>query len=116
MRRLVVIVCLALALTPALAADVIAPNEASSHVGQNVIVEGAVNDVHHAASGRAIFINMGGRYPDNAFTGVIFSGDFGKFPDVDSWNGKVIDIAGPIRLYRGKAEIILNDPGQVKLK
>jgi DNA/RNA endonuclease YhcR with UshA esterase domain len=97
-------------------AETIAPNEARDHVGQNVTIEGAVSDVDHAASGRMTFIDMGGHYPNNTFAAIIFKDDADKFPDVDALNGKTIDVTGLIRLYQGRAEIILNDPAQIKTK
>ena len=63
-------------------------------------VEGVVSDVHHAASGRATFIDIGGRYPNNPFTAVIFSDDASKFPDVDTLNGKTVDVTGMIKNTR----------------
>lgn len=94
----------------------IAPAAAKDHVGQQVTVEGVVSEVHHAASGRATFIDIGGRYPQRAFAAVIFESDAGKFPNVDALNGKTVDVTGRIQLYRGAAEIIVNDPGQIKVK
>ena len=79
-------------------------------------VEGVVSDVHHAASGRATFIDIGGRYPNNPFTAVIFSDDASKFPDVDTLNGKTVDVTGMIKNYKDRPEIILNDANQVKVK
>jgi DNA/RNA endonuclease YhcR with UshA esterase domain len=111
-------VILALALAsiamPALA-QTIAPADAGKHVGQTVTVEGAVSNVHTTGSGMT-FIDMGGRYPDNPFTAVIFSDDAGKFPDADEFDGKTVDITGPVRLYKGKAEIILKSADQIKIK
>lgn len=108
---------LALAAAPSLAqTPAIAAADAKAHVGQTVTVEGVVAEVHTAASGRATFIDIGGRYPDNTFTAVIFSRDVTKFANVDALNGKTVDITGPVRLHNGKPEIILNDPGQIKAK
>ena len=101
--------------TPVLA-ETIRPDEAPRHFGQVVTIEGVVSDVHHAASGRATFIDIGGRYPNNPFTAVIFSDDANKFPDVDMLGGKTADIAGIIKNYKNRPEIILNDPNQVKVK
>ncbi len=67
---------------PALAqTPTIAPADAKTHVGQTVTVEGPVGSVYTARSGMT-FIDIGGRYPDNAFAAVIFADDTGKFPDV----------------------------------
>jgi DNA/RNA endonuclease YhcR with UshA esterase domain len=115
MRTLVLALGLALMAAPALA-ETIAPDEAKAHVGQTVTVEGVVSEVHTAASGRATFIDMGGRYPNNTFTAVIFSGNASKFPNLDALNGKTVDVTGSVRLHNGRPEIILNDPGQIKAK
>lgn len=90
------------------AAQTIPPNDAQQHVSQQITVEGVVSDVHTAASGKATFIDIGGHYPENTFTGVIFSDEMSKFPNVDSLKGKVVDITGRVSLYRGRPEIILN--------
>jgi DNA/RNA endonuclease YhcR with UshA esterase domain len=117
MRRLALALLFAAMAAPALAqTPPIAPAAAKDHVGEQVTIEGVVSEVHHAASGRATFIDIGGRYPNNPFAAVIFESDAGKFPNVDALDGKTIDITGRIRLYRGAPEIILNDPGQIKTK
>jgi len=116
MRSLVFALLLVAASTPARAQATIAPAAAKDHVGEVLTIEGAVSEVHHAASGRATFIDMGGRYPNNVFTAVIFESDAGKFPTVDALNGKTVDVTGRIRLHRGRPEIILDDPNQVKVK
>jgi hypothetical protein len=114
MKSVVVILAL-FAATPALA-ETISPCDAEKYVGKSVTVEGAVNEVHHAASGKVTFVDMCGRYPNNVFTGVIFNDDAPKFPDVDLPDGKTIDVTGTIKLYNKRPEIILNDPAQIKAK
>jgi hypothetical protein len=47
------------------------------------------------------FINIGGRYPRQALTGVIFSDDTSKFPNLESPVGKAVDIAGRVQVYKG---------------
>jgi DNA/RNA endonuclease YhcR with UshA esterase domain len=115
MRMLVVASSFALLTTQAFA-ETIMPSDASSHVGEHVTVEGIVTEVHHAASGRAAFLNMGGRYPNNVFTAVIFADDAPKFPGIDLLQGKTVDITGTITLYKKRPEIILNDAQQIKIK
>ncbi len=106
-----------LAAAPSLAqTQMIAAADAKAHVGQTATVEGVVSEVHTAASGRATFIDIGGRYPNNTFTAVIFSRDVTKFSNVDELDGKTVDVTGPVRLHNGRPEIILNDPGQIKAK
>jgi predicted lipoprotein len=115
MRMLLFALVFSFVAAPALA-QTIAPNEAKNHVGQNVTVQGVVSQVHHAASGKVIFLDIGGRYPDAQFTAVVFASDFDKFPKVDSWEGKTVDVTGAVKLYHGRPEIILNDPAQIKAK
>ena len=115
MKAFILALVIALTAVPALA-ETISAADAKNHIDKDVTVEGAVSEVHHAASGRAIFIEIGGRYPSNPFSAVIFKDNFNKFPNVDSLAGKTVDITGKIQDYRGRAEIILNDPAQLKVK
>jgi DNA/RNA endonuclease YhcR with UshA esterase domain len=115
MCRLILVLALLLTVAPAYAATV-RPADARAHVGETVTVEGAVSEVYTARRSDMTFIDMGGRYPNEAFTAVIFSGDAGKFADVHALEGKTVDITGPVRLYKGRPEIILHDAGQIKTK
>jgi DNA/RNA endonuclease YhcR with UshA esterase domain len=110
MKTLVLALGLVLTAAPAFA-ETIRPDEALGRIGQIVTVEGIVSEVHTAASGRATFIDMGARYQNN-----VFVDDASKFPNVESLNGKTVDITGSVRLYKGKPEIILNDAAQIKIK
>jgi DNA/RNA endonuclease YhcR with UshA esterase domain len=116
MRALIFAVCSSLLAGPAFAVDTIAPCDAGGHVGQTVTIAGSVSEIHHSASGRAIFLHMGGSFPGNCFTAVVFKDDFTKFPGMDSLRGKNIEVSGAVKLYQNKPEIILNDPGQIKAK
>jgi len=93
--------------------DVITPAAAPSYVGQTVTVRGTVSDIHTTRSG-VTFIDMGGRYPENAFTAVIFAENAAQFPDVGSLDGRTIEIIGRVRLYRGKPEIVLTSEQQLR--
>jgi hypothetical protein len=72
MKRLLLSLSFILMLSSA-RAETITPAETPHQVGQNATVEGPVSEVHHAASGKVTFIDMGGRYPNNTFTAVIFA-------------------------------------------
>ena len=104
----------ALAALPA-RAETIGSGDAKAHVGQTVTVEAAINDVHTGRSG-VTFIDIGGRYPDNDFTAVIFAGDVAKFPNASALQGKTVAISGPVQLYRGRPEIVLKTADQLKAK
>lgn len=107
---------LAAAAAPAPQPALIAAGDVKSHIGQTVTLEAAVSEIHRTRSGRQILLNMNGRYPNNALTAVIFQNDFAKFGNVESFNGKTVRVTGAIKLYRGKPEIVLSDPSQLKLK
>ena len=93
----------------------ISPADAKTHVGQIVTVEGAVGNISAGRTGTT-FIDVGGRFPDNNFAAVIFAADRSKFPDLKAFDGKIVDITGPVSLYRGKPEIILKSADQMKSK
>lgn len=114
MRRAAIALALVGALSPALATP-ISVGKAASHVGQSTTVEGVVSDVHTSRSG-VTFLDFGGRYPDNAFTGVILEEDAGNFGDVQSLSGRTVSVTGQVQLYRGKPEIIIRSAGQLKVK
>jgi DNA/RNA endonuclease YhcR with UshA esterase domain len=116
MRALVFALGLSLAAASAHAETIIAAADAPKHVGETVTVEGTVSAVHTDSRSGITFIDMGGRYSDQAFTGVIFKNDASKFPNVESLIGKVVEMTGPVHDFKGKPETILNDPAQIKTK
>jgi len=60
------------------------------------------------------FLDLDRPYPNSPFTAVIFGSDRAKFGTPDTaLRGKRVCVTGQIRDYRGKPEIILNDPGQL---
>ena len=95
------------------ALNTIHPEEAASHVGQTVTVEGTVTEIHTARSGSTTFIDMGGEYPNNTFTGVIFKSDMAAVGDVSGLAGKTVDITGTVRNYRGQPEIVITSRYQI---
>lgn len=116
--RVITMIALAAMMLPAGAeaqSAAIAPAEAKIHVGQTVTVEGPVSNVFIARSG-AVFIDIGGHYPDNAFTAVVFPRDSAKFHGLSALNGKTVDINGPVKLYQDRPEIVLTSEEQLKAK
>jgi DNA/RNA endonuclease YhcR with UshA esterase domain len=114
MRTFIVALGLVSAAMPA-GAETISPADVKAHAGQTVTVEAAVSDVHTGRSG-VTFIEIGGRYPDNDFTAVIFAADATKFPNAGTLDGKTVIISGPVQLYQGRPEIILKSADQLKAK
>jgi DNA/RNA endonuclease YhcR with UshA esterase domain len=114
MRTLFLALGLVTAAMPA-RAETIGPGDVKGHAGQTVTVEAAISDVRTLRSG-VTFIDIGGRYPDNDFTAVIFASDAAKFPNASALDGKTVVISGPVQLYQGRPEIILKSADQLKAK
>jgi DNA/RNA endonuclease YhcR with UshA esterase domain len=96
------------------AEKVIADNEASKYVGESVAVKGIVANVFQSNKGN-IFLNFGNPYPNQTLYAVIFSKDAAKFGNVRAYEGKMVVVTGMVQSYKGKAEIILSEPGQISL-
>jgi len=92
----------------------ITPGKAKSHVGQEVIIIGKIDQVVKSAAGN-YFFNMGGKFPHNKFTAVIFKADIRKFGRLNTYEGKEVEISGKIKEYNGKPEIVLDSLSQVKI-
>jgi hypothetical protein len=92
------------------------PEDAAGHVGETATVCSLVASGKFAANSRSqpTFLDLGKPYPNADFTAVIFGDDRPKFGTPEtSLRGKRICVTGQIRDYRGKPEIILNDPSQL---
>jgi hypothetical protein len=114
MRRTALAFFLLLVAAPAFAAD-IAAKDAAAHIGQLATVVGVVDNVHQSRS-NMIFIDIGGAYPNNAFSAVVLAKDVGKFPNLLPLKGKRVGISGKIEIYRNKPEIVLQRADQLKMR
>lgn len=117
--RIAAALAFAFALTaaaPAIAEDTMIPAaEVQNHVNETGTVVGVLSGVHKARSGKVLYLNIGGTYPDNPFTGVIFIGRMSNVPDFTPVIGKTIAVTGKIEMYRGKPQIVINTSDQVKI-
>lgn len=99
---------------PASTARVISWRDAAKHYGEYATVEGTIVATHN--SGKACFLNF---HPDykRYFTAVIFALAFPRFPanPENYYYGKKVCVSGYIKEYKGKPEIILNDPSQIEI-
>jgi DNA/RNA endonuclease YhcR with UshA esterase domain len=91
------------------------PAEAAKHVGETATITGTVDGVHQSAKGN-IFLNMGGKYPNQAFTAFIPSSSAAQFSNPQQYEGRTVSVSGKISLYKGKPEIIVNSPSQISAK
>jgi len=94
-------------------AVVVSDTQAAQYIGQNVTVEGVVTAVSTGPKGNA-FINFGGVYPNQTFTGWIPAGSpLASDPSLQLLQGKTVKITGMIELYHGKPEIKIMSKDQL---
>ena len=92
---------------------VVSDTQAAEYIGQDVTVEGVVTAVSTSRKGNT-FINFGGVYPNQTFTGWIPSGTpLASDASLQSLQGKKVKITGRIELYRGKPEISVLSKRQI---
>jgi hypothetical protein len=95
---------------------VIKDSDASNHIGEQVEVRGTVSSVHTSRKDNS-FLNIGGAYPNQTFTGFIKAGtDLSLDAEfIKSLQGKEIGIVGNVQLYKGKPEIVVTEKEQIKI-
>jgi hypothetical protein len=99
----------ALSLYAVAAVPTITPAEAARHVGHEVVVQGTVSQIATTVN-LTTHINFGGLYPNHVFTATIFKAKQSLFTGVrQRFEGKVAQVQGTVRLYRGKPEIVIDD-------
>jgi hypothetical protein len=103
---------LALFSTSLFASDCLPIREASQHVGETRCVTGKVLRVKVGARG-VHFVDFCEDQMACPFTVVVFPSDLKDVGDVRRLTGQVIEIHGPVKLYDGRAEIILNRVSQL---
>jgi DNA/RNA endonuclease YhcR with UshA esterase domain len=96
------------------AAKRISYTEAPEHVGEYACVVGRVDHVNTPKE--TTFLNFCPDYKACPFGAVIFGSEAYKFPNPNQYEGKTVEITGLIKTYQGRAEIVLNDPTQIKIK
>ena len=89
--------------------------ESPNHIGEYACVSGKVDHVYTSKKGN-IFINFCSDYKTCPFGAAIFGSDAYKFSNPKQYEGQTVEITGLIKSYQGRPEIVLNDPGQIKIK
>lgn len=93
---------------------IISWQDADKHYGEYVTVEGKIVRTYN--SGKACFLSFHPNYK-RYFAVVIFASAFPRFPSnpEDYYNNKKVRVTGYIKEYKGKPEIILNEPEQIEI-
>ncbi len=87
--------------------------DAGSHAGQTITVEGEIVDSYN--SGKVAFLNFSRNRDD--FKLVVFAEAFGRFPQPPEqlYLGKQVRATGEVKLYQGKPEMDIGDPSQIEI-
>ena|SRR5258708_7419839 len=94
------------------ASNCIPIHEASQHVGETKCISGTVHRVRVGIKG-VHFIDFCEDQMACPFTIVVFPSDLKDVGDVRRLEGRTIEIQGAVKLYDGRAEIILNRISQI---
>lgn len=91
-------------------------DSAAKHIGDSVTICSTVYGVKSME--KVTFINLGRAYPNSPLTLVIFAKDLINFSDTPEklYGNKSICVSGAIKEYKGKAEIIVSKPDQIKVE
>ncbi len=89
-------------------------SDARSQVGESGCVSGRVFRVFTSRAGNT-FLDFCPDFRDCPFGSVIFSSDLKKFGDLATLAGRQVEIQGLLKVYQGRAEIIIHDPQQIRV-
>lgn len=98
-------------------AQTISADSVANYVGKRVTVTGTVSSEYfdQSAHGEPTFLDIDGTYPNQAFTVLIWIEDRRKFKySLEGLKGNNIAITGVVTLYRGKPEIEVSNPKQIR--
>jgi hypothetical protein len=87
---------------------------AYKRVGQSGAFRGTVSKIFEERDGDLVILDFDPQYT-TALTAVLKNPDFAKFPDLKVLEGQEIVVSGTFVDYRGKAEIVLTSPEQIKM-
>ncbi|CAN5549368.1 hypothetical protein BH10BAC5_BH10BAC5_09180 [soil metagenome] len=85
----------------------------TSYTGKHVTLKGIVSQI--VQKNNITYINIDKKFPKNKFFAVIFSDKQHLFRKIDELEGKTVEIEGTVSIYKGKYEIILNDPAMIRV-
>ncbi|QKJ32803.1 hypothetical protein HQ865_24620 [Mucilaginibacter mali] len=117
MKKLIIIALFAVLAGKAGAQTVIPAKEAAKHIGETVSITDKIFGGKYFENSKMTLLDMGGYNPNQVLTIMIPGADKDKFkgnPEAD-YKGKDVTVTGKIIDYKGKPEIIVNDPKQLKL-
>jgi hypothetical protein len=113
-----VLLLLGLVAAIAYAADPIGPSDAVNHIGEEATVCGEVSGTKYSdhRKRKPTFIDFGPPHPNQHFTALIWGEYRDKFDYVpESLLSKRICVSGTITEHKGKPEIKVTEPSQIRV-
>lgn len=96
-------------------AQTISAYRVKDSIGKTATVCGSVTGTH--TTDKVMLLNMGGKYPDNAFTVAIDKDSAATFSyQLATLDGADICVTGLVKEYKGKPEIEVTNEKQIKLQ
>jgi micrococcal nuclease len=95
----------------------ISVKEAASHIGETVTICDKVYSTKLIDGSNMTLLNLGAVYPNQLLTVMIKGRDRSKFKDAPEtyFKGKNMCVTGKVVDYKGKPEIVISDPSEMKL-
>lgn len=88
-------------------------HEAEKHAGEQACISGRVLRVFTSRTGNT-FLDFCADYRNCSFTSIVFASDRPKFGDLNTLQGRNIELRGEVRLYHNQPEIVVSDPRQIR--
>ena len=118
MKRILLLTSIALFFALGASAQTTIPaKDAAKHIGEKVTICDKVWSTKLISGSNMTFLDLGGYHPNQLLTIVIKGEDRSKFqgaPEVD-YKGKDVCVSGTVIDFKGKPEIVLSDPANIKL-
>lgn len=118
--RLLILALLSLSFLTSRAQQEVKPEELKDHIGDSVKVKGKISGVRYfeSAKNSPTLINVGGAYPNQVYTIVIFGEvrkKLGFDPEEKKYAGVMAIVTGKVELYKDKPQIVITDPAQLQI-
>jgi len=99
------------------AQKVISAADAPKHINETVTICEKVFSTKLITPSNMTFLDLGGFHPNQLLTVVIKGEDRSKFKDApdEYFKGRNVCVTGKLIDYKGKPEIVVSDPSQIKV-
>ena len=99
------------------AQKIISASDAAKHLNEKVTICEKVFSTKLITPSNITFLDLGGFHPNQMLTVVIKGEDRSKFKDApdEYFKGRNVCVTGTVIDYKGKPEIVVSDPSQIKL-